>query len=103
MYNIIVYVPETHLENVKKAMFNEGAGEFNGYDNCCWQIKGIGQFRAKEKSNPFIGEIDELYKIDEWRVEFIVEDRNIKQVISAMKKAHPYEVVAYSVIKLEKF
>jgi len=103
MYNVIVYIPDSHLEQVKEAMFKEGAGQLKGYDNCCWQVKGKGQFRASEKNSPFIGDINELYKLDEWRVECIVENAKIYKVIESMKKAHPYEVVAYSVIKLEEF
>ncbi len=103
MYNVIVYIPDSHLEIVKDAIFKEGAGKLKGYDMCCWQVKGMGQFRASDVNKPFVGEINELYKLDEWRVEFIVEEANIDNVIKAMKKTHPYEVVAYSVIKLEEF
>jgi hypothetical protein len=50
------------LEVVKTAMLDAGAGKFGGYDYCCWQTKGVGQFRACENSHPFIGDIGEIYK-----------------------------------------
>ena len=53
MYKIEFYTPESHLETVKKAMFEAGAGHLENYDCCCWQTRGIGQFRPLEGSNPY--------------------------------------------------
>lgn len=103
MYNIYVYVPTSHLEPVKQAMLKAGAGNYNNYDNCCWQTKGFSQFRALEFSTPFLGEKGKVHKEEEWKLEVIVDDEKIREVIDAMKKAHPYEVVAYSVIKMADF
>jgi len=102
-YLISFYVPETHCEAVKQALFNNGAGELGDYDSCCWQVKGEGQFRPKEGSSPFLGEKGVLEKTTEYKVEMICKDQVIKEVIDALKKSHPYEEVAYSVIKLEEF
>ncbi len=99
MYYLIVYIPATHLEIVKNAILDAGAGKIGGYDYCCWQTKGLGQFRAGDNSNPFVGEIGEIHKEEEWKVEFVLEDKYLNNVIKAMKDSHPYEVVAYSVIK----
>jgi len=101
MYYLIVYIPSTHLESVKNAMLEAGAGKLGGYDYCCWQTKGLGQFRAGKENKPFVGEIGEIHKEEEWKVEFVVEEKYAKAVIKAMKDSHPYEVVAYSLIKTE--
>ncbi len=45
MYKICFYVPESHLEKVKEALFATGAGRIGDYDHCCWQTRGTGQFR----------------------------------------------------------
>ena len=55
MYRINFYVPETHLEIVKDALFQAGAGKIGHYDHCCWQTKGTGQFRPLDSSSPHIG------------------------------------------------
>ena len=55
MYKICVYVPEKHVETVKRALFDAGAGRIGNYDSCCWQTDGIGQFRPLAGSNPAIG------------------------------------------------
>lgn len=97
MYKISFYVPEAHKEQVKAAMFEQGAGQFDGYDQCAWEIKGKGQFRPIEGSEPFIGHCDILETVDEFRVEMICADSKVKNVLTAMLNAHPYEVPAYEV------
>lgn len=99
MYQLIFYVPESHLEIVKTAIFNKGAGKIDGYDLCCWQTAGLGQYRAGINQNPFLGRIGELHKEKEWKVECVVEESIIHEVIEALIKAHPYEVPAYFVTK----
>lgn len=101
MYYLIVYIPSSHLEVVKNAILDAGAGRIGGYDYCCWQTKGLGQFRAGENQNPFVGEIGKIHKEEEWKVEFVLEEKYLNEVIKAMKDSHPYEVVAYSLIKTE--
>ena len=103
MFQLIFYVPSTHLEKVKEALFIAGAGRYNNYDKCCWQIEGKGQFRPLDASKPFIGQANELEQINEYRVEMIIKDEFVKAVVTALKDAHPYEEPAYSVFKLEKF
>jgi len=39
-------------------------------------------------------------KAPEYKVELVCEEKFLKDVIGAMKKAHPYETPAYSVIEL---
>ena len=45
MYKLAFYVPQENLEAVKQALFATGAGRIGDYDSCCWQVKGVGQFR----------------------------------------------------------
>lgn len=100
MYKIVFFVPETHKEAVKQALFDAGAGRIGNYDSCAWETLGTGQFRAMQGANPFLGKIDQIEKVDEYRVELVCEDALIKDAIRAMKAAHPYEEPAYDVIKL---
>ena len=101
MYKIIFFVPASHLEIVKQALFSAGAGHIGNYDQCCWQTLGQGQFRAQEGSAPFIGKQGQVEQVEEYRVELVCEDKFIKQAINGLKKAHPYEEPAYDIIKLE--
>lgn len=103
MYKLCFHVPESHAERVKKAIFEAGAGTIGHYSNASWQILGEGQFIPLTGSNAFIGEINQLEKVPEYKVETICSEACIEQVIRALKNAHPYETPSYDVIKLEAF
>lgn len=101
MYKICFYVPTSHLESVKSAMFKKGAGKIGNYGCCAWQAQGIGQFMPLEGSNAFIGMTDQLETLEEYKVEMVCKDTLIKEVIAALKDAHPYEEPAYHVWRVE--
>jgi structural hemagglutinin/hemolysin toxin protein RtxA len=103
MYKICFYVPKTHLEQVKTAMFASGAGKIGNYACCAWQVLGEGQFLPLEGSHAFIGEKGTISLTPEYKVEMVCADEYIKNVIAAMKKNHPYEEIAYQIFKLEDF
>lgn len=103
MYKIGFFVPESHLEQVKQAMFAEGAGQIGDYEQCSWQVKGLGQYRPMPGSHAFIGEVGQLEIVEEYRVEMVCEASFIQEVVDALKNAHPYEEPAYDVVKLEDF
>lgn len=99
MYQIIFFVPESHSETVKQAMFEAGAGAFNNYDSCCWQTLGTGQFRPLKNSNAFIGSRGKLEKVPEYRIEMLCTENCLDNVLSALKESHPYEEPAYYAVK----
>ena len=101
-YKIIFYVPESHVEQVKDAVFLAGAGQQGHYDQCCWQTLGKGQFRPLAGSNPFIsGESKQkqvVEYVDEYRIEVLCDTEYIEASVDALKAAHPYEEPAFDVI-----
>ncbi|WP_313515469.1 YqfO family protein [Pseudomonas sp.] len=101
MYKLCFYVPDSHLEAVKQAVFQAGGGRIGNYDQCCWQVLGEGQFRALAGSDPFVGALDHLQRLPEWKVELVVADDAIRAVIAALKQAHPYETPAFETLRLE--
>jgi len=103
MYKICFYVPLTHLEDVKNAMFSSGAGQIGNYSCCSWQVLGDGQFMPLAGSHSFSGTEGQVEKISEYKVEMVCTDQIIRAVISAMKTAHPYEEPAYQVMRVEDF
>ncbi|MBB2495625.1 Nif3-like dinuclear metal center hexameric protein [Aquipseudomonas ullengensis] len=100
MYKLCFYVPESHLDAVKTAMFAAGAGRIDNYDNCCWQTLGTGQYRPLNGSDPFLGQLGRTEEVAEWKVELVVADELIHDVVKAMKQAHPYEIPAFDVWRL---
>ena len=95
MHKLTVYIPETHLEQLKAAIFEAGAGRYAAYDRCCWQVLGQGQFRPLDGSNPAIGKHGEVERVAEYRVEAICEDECIPSIIAAIRASHPYEEPAF--------
>jgi len=100
MYKICFFVPETHVDVVKIALFEQGAGRVGEYEYCSWQVLGTGQFRPLAGSSPFIGELNQLTQVAEFKVEMVCDEAYIKAAIKALLLAHPYQQPAYEVYKI---
>lgn len=100
MYKLGFYVPASHLEQVKTALFAAGAGRIGNYDSCCWQTLGQGQFRALAGSQPYLGQRGTVETVTEYRVELVCEDKLLAAALAALRAAHPYEEPAYDVVQL---
>lgn len=103
MYKLCFFVPPSHVDVVKSAVFAAGGGRIGDYDHCAWQVLGLGQFRPLDGSQPFIGEAGQVEQVEEWKVELVVADELIGGVVDALKQSHPYETPAYEVWRLEDF
>lgn len=100
LLKLVVFVPASHLETVKDAIFAAGAGQVGHYDRCAWQVLGEGQFRALPGAQPFIGTVGEVERVAEYRVETVLAASRLAAVIEALKAAHPYETPAFDVTVL---
>lgn len=103
LLKIEFYVPEEQLQEVKDALFAAGAGKVGDYDACAWQTLGQGQYRPGAGSDPFRGEQGKIETLPEYKVEIVCTEDVIAAVIAALKSAHPYEEVAYSVLRTESY
>ncbi|PSJ46756.1 NGG1p interacting factor NIF3 [Zobellella endophytica] len=95
MYKLVFFVPESHLEPVKTAVFATGAGKIGDYDQCCFETRGLGQFRPLAGASPFIGQPGELEQVAEVRVELVCDDHLIRAAVAALRATHPYEEPAF--------
>ncbi|PYI05071.1 hypothetical protein BO78DRAFT_398412 [Aspergillus sclerotiicarbonarius CBS 121057] len=103
-YKLVYFVPHSHHEACKEAVFAAGAGTFPGgkYKKVCFQAPGLGQFLPSEGANPAIGQVGTVETVEEMKVEVMCVGREIMlQAVEALVKAHPYEEVAYEVYKME--
>ncbi len=100
MYLLVTYVQEESLETIKEALFTAGAGRIGSYSNCSWEVKGQGQFKPGAGSSPFLGEANKLEKIDEYRLEVVCPDRDVKKIVRTLLKVHPYETPAYHLVEI---
>jgi dinuclear metal center YbgI/SA1388 family protein len=101
LLKLVVYIPESHADIVKKSIFDAGAGVNGNYDHCGFSVEGKGTFRGNDKSNPFIGERGKLHTENEIRFETVLYAHLKSRVIKAMLQTHPYEEVAYDLYMLE--
>ncbi|HWR43887.1 Nif3-like dinuclear metal center hexameric protein [Sporomusa sp.] len=95
LHKLVIFVPSTHVEQVRKAITEAGAGHIGNYSHCTFLTHGTGTFLPLTESKPFIGEPGRLEFVDECRLETILPASLRSDVISAMLAAHPYEEVAY--------
>lgn len=100
MYKIVFFVPLSHVETVKQAIFAAGGGRIGNYDQCAWQTLGQGQFRSLAGSQPFLGVQQIVEYVEEYKVELVCAEDCLKDAILALKKSHPYETPAYEVLTL---
>jgi dinuclear metal center YbgI/SA1388 family protein len=102
-YKLVTFVPETFIEKVSDAIFEAGGGLIGEYSRCSFRTNGKGTFRGSGKSNPAVGKkgIDE--KVEEIRLEVVIDYWKVKKILSALFKAHPYEEAAYDIYPLENY
>lgn len=100
MYKLAFFVPESHLQTVKDALFAAGAGRIGDYEHCCWQTLGTGQFRPLPGAQPFLGQQGQLEQVPEWKVEMVLADDLVGAVVGALRASHPYEEPAFDLWQL---
>lgn len=97
---IYVTIPEGYTEQVRNAICNAGAGVIGEYTFCTTSVKSIGTFIPSSNANPYIGKNNELEIVNEDKLEVICDIKIAKQVISELRKAHPYEEPAIDIVPL---
>ncbi len=98
---LVTFIPVEHLDRVREAVFNAGAGNIGNYDSCGFTTEGLGSFRGNEDSNPYTGTKGEIHTEKEIRFETIFPAYFQGKVIDALLKSHPYEEVAYDIYSLD--
>lgn len=96
-YQVYVFAPRAQAEEIYAAMCKAGGGTLGDYADCAFMSDGVGRFLPLENANPFIGTAGTPEKADEVRIEMLVAPSKLKGVISAIKKAHPYEEPAFGI------
>lgn len=102
LLKLVVFVPSTHIDAVRTAICEAGAGVIGNYDHCSFAAEGEGTFRGSAKTRPFLGKPGALERARELRLETVVPRGLEKPVLKALMQAHPYEEVAYDLIPLEQ-
>lgn len=88
---LVVIVPESHADLIRKVMGDAGAGKTEHYSHGSFSVKGMSRFIPESGSHPFIGKENQIETVIEERIETICSLENLEKVITALKEAHPYE------------
>jgi len=98
---LVTYVPVEDKETVLTALFTAGAGEIGNYSSCAFRTEGVGSFKPNASAKPFIGQTDKLEQVSETKIETVFPTHLQSSIVSALKKSHPYEEVAYDIFELQ--
>ena len=99
-YKLEIYIPESHFEELRKALQCVDAGHIGNYDCCLSYSRVIGTWRPLSGTDPFIGKENEISEEEELKVEVTVTGERLEETIVAIKAVHPYEEPVINVIEL---
>lgn len=92
---LVTYVPVSHADAVREALFSAGAGHIGNYAECSFNAEGYGTFKGSNDTSPYAGEPGKRHTEEELRVETVYPAVLESKILMAMVLAHPYEEVAY--------
>jgi dinuclear metal center YbgI/SA1388 family protein len=98
---LVTFVPLEGAEEVRQAVCEAGAGRIGNYQCCTFQVSGEGSFEPRPGASPSLGEVGELSRVEEARLEVVVEKDQLNLVLDKLQEAHPYEEPAIDVFALE--
>ncbi len=96
----VIFVPAENADAVRAAVFAAGAGRIGEYSQCSWSVTGTGQFLPGDGASPAIGSIGAVERVVEDRVEVIAPARARREVLTAIRAAHPYKEPAFDIFAL---
>ena len=99
-FKVVVFVPGEKLGQVRSAAFKAGAGQIGDYSGCSFAVEGVGTFHPEVGASPTTGRIQHDEKVQEVRLEVSVRSDFLGAVLTAVRKAHPYEEPAVDVYAL---
>ena len=101
LLKLTFFVPRPNADQVLDSLYAAGAGKIGNYAECSFRTSGEGSFRPLPGADPYAGQVGELERTAEQRVELMFPAHLERKVISALRQSHPYEEVAYYLQSLE--
>jgi dinuclear metal center YbgI/SA1388 family protein len=98
---LVAFVPDADLQRVSDAVFAAGGGVIGQYNECSFRLSGTGTFFGTEATNPTVGQKGRREQVTEWRLEVLVPEALVPNVVLAMRRAHSYEEPAFDVYPLK--
>ena len=95
-----IFVPQSHLEAVQRALAQMDAGHIGRYDNCLSYSPVTSCWRPLEGASPYLGTPGELCWEQEIKVEVTCRTAQLEETMDAVRLVHPYEEPVINVIPL---
>jgi len=95
-----IFIPESHLEELRQALRSVDAGHIGNYDCCLSYSPVTGCWRPLEGTAPYLGSTGALSEEPELKVEVTCRTERADETVEAVKRVHPYEEPVINVIPL---
>jgi len=97
--NLVVDVPTTALESVRRAILAAGAGSVGFYDDVAFHLQGTATFRPLEGSRPNVGSHGVVESVPTVRLEVPITRDRLNAAREAMLASHPYETPIFQILE----
>ena len=95
-----IFLPESHLEAVRRALERVDAGHIGRYDRCLSYSPVTSCWRPLPGTSPYLGEAGAVCTARELKVEVTCPVERVEETVAAVRAAHPYEEPVIQVIPL---
>jgi dinuclear metal center YbgI/SA1388 family protein len=99
-YKLVVFVPAGYEDRVRLALGDAGLGTIGRYSHCSFASAGQGTFLPLPGAQPFQGEVGQLSRVEDFRLEILAPESRLPLALARLKETHPYEEVAYDLYPL---
>ena len=100
-YKLVVYVPLANADEIRELLGKLGAGKIGNYDYASFSVTGTGRFRPLAGAKPVVGTVGKLEEVAEERIETVVSEEMLNDVVAKVRTAHPYEKPAIDAYELK--
>lgn len=91
IFKICVYVPIEYTDTIMDVIDKSVDPICPNYKRTFSVSEVTGAWKPFKDSKPFVGEQDEMEKVIENKIEFVVKKKDLNDVIIKIKETHPYE------------
>jgi len=97
---IVVTAPQDAVAGILDAISRAGGGVIGEYTHCAFVAKGTGMFKPSAAAQPHVGAKGQINQEPEARIETFCERSAARDVVAAIRDAHPYEEPVIYIIPL---
>ncbi len=98
---LVFFVETKYSKKIIEELALLGAGKIGQYSNASFRSKGVGTFKPEAGAKPAVGEKGVVNEVGEERVEMLVHQSILVNVVKKLIETHPYEEVAYDIYPIE--